>query len=93
MMKIDPRAISAIIHAKTTNDASGNPRRCFVLLNGAGHVLAVANEGYLGDGAWWQLIQDRADGKHVRDGVEPSPFSVTVTPAEYRRLIRWDVTA
>ena len=88
MTQLDPRAISAIIHAKTTNDASGNPRRCFILLNGEGDALAVVDEGYLGEDAWYRLIQPRADGKHVRDGVEASAYSIRVTPAEYRRLLR-----
>lgn len=88
MMQIDPRAVSAIIHAKTTNDASGNPRRCFILLNGEGKALAVVDEGYLGEDAWHRLIMPRADGKHVRDGVEASAYSIKIMPAEYRRLLR-----
>ena len=88
MTQLDPRAISAIIHAKTTNDASGNPRRCFILLGCEGNALAVVDEGYLGEDAWHRLIQPRADGKHVRDGVEASAYSIRIMPAEYRRLLR-----
>jgi len=93
MTKLDPRAISAIIHAKTTNDANGNPRRCFILLNGEGSALAVVDEAYLGDDAWHRLIRPRADGRHVRDGVEASAYSIRVTPAEYRRLLLAGVQA
>jgi len=86
-MELDPQSVSSIIHAKTTNDPNGNPRRCFVLLNGLGQTLAVVDEGHLGRTAWHGVIRQDPRGPMV-GWVEPEPFEIEVTPKAYNRLIQ-----
>ena len=39
------------IHAAAKNDASGNPRRCFLIYDSAGNAVGAVDEGYKGDRA------------------------------------------
>jgi hypothetical protein len=87
-MELDPQSVSSIIHAKTTNDPNGNPRRCFVLLNGLGQTLAVVDEGFLGLTAWHGVIRKDPSGSPMIGWVEPEPFELEVTPKAYNRLIQ-----
>ena len=36
------------IHLRATNDANGNPRRCFVIFDGDGSRIGAVDEGYNG---------------------------------------------
>ena len=69
--------IVSIIHACTTNDTNGNPRRIFVGLNCNGSIVKIEDEGYAGRPAW--VRQCAADfGLYT--------FPLDVTPKQYRNL-------
>lgn len=70
------------LHACTKNDTSGNPRRCWVGIDSAGHVVRVTDEGYDGRPAWVRELSDRGTWD-VR---------VNVTPAQYREYIKLGCT-
>lgn len=44
--------VVTVLHLRAENDVNGNPRRCFVGVDGLGHVVAVQDEGYAGTHDW-----------------------------------------
>lgn len=75
---MNERQIVTVIHACTQNDINGNPRRCYVGLDCAGHPVRVTDEGYVGRPDWVRELSDRG----VWD------FRLTVTPGQYRDLMK-----
>lgn len=67
-------------HLKAENDANGNPRRLYLIINEKGVVLNALDEGYVG-----KWILDRA-GYDWEDMIELPDINITVT--EYNNIKR-----
>ena len=74
--------IVSVIHARTTNDVNGNPRRCYLGIAAQGRIVRIDDEGYSGRPEWVRKLSDRG----VWD------VSVTVTPGQYRDYVRMSRT-
>lgn len=82
------RSIVSVLHACTTNDTYGNPRRCYLAIDASGNIAAITDEGY-------------TVPRWVRDMRDMGTYDVTVTVtprqyAEHRRQGRamgtWSVS-
>lgn len=69
------------IHFCATNDANGNPRRCYAIIDTKGKWRAVLDEGYVGI----QVVLRWAERYRFKVN---EAGAVNITPAEYRTLIR-----
>ena len=75
-----------VIYVNAGNDASGNPRRGWlVILRGAHH--GFVDEGYSGRGAF-----DGGPFEHLKDSAWNAP-EVSITPGEYRKLCKLETRA
>lgn len=63
-------------HLRAPNDASGNPRRCYVIFDVDANILDVVDEGYSGFPAVY------------RDMKLAQLPTMTVTPSEYRQFLK-----
>lgn len=67
----------ATLHLNAGNDVNGNPRRAYVAIGAAGHIIGVADEGYSGrEGTPWPI-----------GGDAPYDVSIQTTPGEYRAYL------
>lgn len=64
------------IHLDAGNDQNGNPRRCYVCIDGVS--VRVIDEGYLGIEAAHKAGMPR----------EYWPLTIATTPREYRALLK-----
>lgn len=66
------------IRLNAGNDRNGNPRRCYVILDGNNDIIKVIDEGYTG----YAAIKDYPD-------INPSNVPTIATSAsEYRDLLK-----
>lgn len=97
MMHIDsPVRIITVIKLAATNDANGNPRRVWVLLNTtpnevspvtmSGNIITAIDEGYEGDAGVKRFINSVIEPYHTVLVVWGPTFSTT--PAEYRATLK-----
>lgn len=78
-----------ILHIRADNNASGNPRRCFVVLTPAGRIVETIDEGYAGEGAVWARYPWYHHSAALRLGATCAyAVPVYVAPAEYKRFMR-----
>lgn len=82
MSNIDQKIVS-VIHARTTNNANGHPRRCYVGINCDGAIVKVHDEGFGNAPEWVKDLQ----------AIGTYPVDVNVTPQQYRSFIRRIINA
>lgn len=69
-------------YVTTKNDVNGNPRRGWIVYTSNGeNLIAFVLEGYKGKAALREAIPNDSD-------VTELPYPITVTPGEYRKLVR-----
>lgn len=68
------------IHVNAGNSKMGNPRRAYIVLDGA-EIEAVVDEGYYGHGALEHASSRYKD-------IPVMEIRLDVTPAQYRDLIK-----
>lgn len=72
----------SVIHLNAGNDANGNPRRCYVIMDANLYVIDVIDEGYSGT----------RELEHRHPDLKPLAHSVpsfATTPKEYKSLMKW----
>lgn len=83
-----------ITHLCADNDTNGNPRRCFIIVDHAGRLVEVLDEGYHGEGElharypWtsWHALSRYGFDEPAHHTVYP--MRIDSTPGEYRRMLR-----
>lgn len=76
-------ATTLVIHAAAKNDANGNPRRCYLVVDRAGFAMAI-DEGYSGDRAIDAELGPEL-GRELRGRVTGR---LEVSPRDYKSLLR-----
>ena len=71
-----------LIRVVAQNNASGNPRRGWVLVNDNGNYVAFIDEGYFGSQAIEQFVKTG----------EKETITLNITPKQYNDLIKRERT-
>lgn len=92
----DNLRIIVAVHVAARNDANGNPRRAYVLLNGtpleiapttmSGNIITVIDEGYAGNSGVHKFIDTSIRPWH--EVLVVWGPTIRVTPTEYHSLLK-----
>jgi len=93
---IPARCPVTVTHLCADNDVNGNPRRCFIVIDRAGRLVEVLDEGYVGEGElharypWTSWHALHAYGFESPADHTVYPTRINSTPSEYKRMLRRD---
>lgn len=75
------------VQLTTTHTTTGNPRRVWALLDGAGDVRLTVDEGYIGWAGVLEMMREYFPA--ARFDIARGP-SFEVTPKQYRDVVRFE---